>query len=138
MPAVGVYLVKFCSMARMAARLMCSGVGKSGSPGPKSTTSMPRALYRSASVRTARVGETEMRLMRSASCTLVSLLLGHLGPQPLFDHGRHQIAHGPAQQRNLADQPRTQIAVRLGGHHENTAERREQKVFALGVHRLLR
>ncbi len=46
MPLTGVYLVKFSSIALMAARLTLSGVGKSGSPALKSTTSTPslRAL----------------------------------------------------------------------------------------------
>ncbi len=69
-PPVGVYFVKFCSMARMAAFLMWSGVGKSGSPGPKSAMSTPLAFSLSASAMTAEVGEIWMRLMRSVSCTL--------------------------------------------------------------------
>src|ERR1700687_4263560 len=70
MPPVGVYFDLFSSMALIAAFLMWSGVGKSGSPGPKSATSTPRDLSLSASAITAAVGETCMRLIRSVSCTL--------------------------------------------------------------------
>src|SRR5215831_13052935 len=75
MPPVAVYFVLFSSMALMAAFLMCSGVGKSGSPGPKSATSTPRAFSFSASAITADVGEIWMRLMRSVRCTY-SVLFG--------------------------------------------------------------
>src|SRR6266481_2474483 len=75
MPPVAVYFVKFCSMARMAAFLMCSGVGKSGSPGPKSAISTPFAFSFSASAMTAAVGEIWMRLMRSVSCTRSPLVV---------------------------------------------------------------
>src|SRR2546425_6153084 len=47
----------FCSAAT-AARLTFSGVSKSGSPGPKSTTSTPRSRRALASIMTARVGDT--------------------------------------------------------------------------------
>src|SRR5712692_8889688 len=70
MPLAGVYFDLFSSIARIAAILMWSGVGKSGSPGPKSAMSMPRAFSLSASAMTAAVGEICMRLMRSVSCTL--------------------------------------------------------------------
>src|SRR4051812_48070983 len=46
---------------------MCSGVGKCGSPAPKSTRSAPVARSFSASATTAMVAETWMRLMRSVS-----------------------------------------------------------------------
>src|SRR6202165_4968170 len=69
-PPVGVYFDLFSSIALIAAFLMWSGVGKSGSPGPKSATSTPRDFSLSASAITAAVGETCMRLMRSVSCTL--------------------------------------------------------------------
>ena len=70
MPPVGVYFDLFSSIALIAAFLMWSGVGKSGSPGPKSATSTPRDFSLSASAMTAAVGEIWMRLMRSVSCTL--------------------------------------------------------------------
>ena len=66
-PPAGVYFVKFCSSARIAACLMLSGVGKSGSPAPKSTTSTPSRRRRSASAATFIVDETVIRLMRSES-----------------------------------------------------------------------
>ena len=44
MPEAAVYLVLFSLRARMQASLMLSGVGKSGSPAPKPTTSMPWAF----------------------------------------------------------------------------------------------
>src|SRR5215472_3357757 len=69
MPPAGVYFDLFSSIARMAAFLMWFGVGKSGSPGPKSATSIPLAFIVSASARTAAVGEIWIRLMRSVSCT---------------------------------------------------------------------
>ena len=53
-------------MARMAACLMLSGVGKSGSPAPKSTTSMPCRRSRSASAATFIVEDTLIGEMRSA------------------------------------------------------------------------
>src|SRR5579864_372158 len=65
-PPVGVYLVKLASMASMAARLMLSGVGKSGSPAPKSTTSIPSRRRRSASAATFIVEDSLMREIRSA------------------------------------------------------------------------
>src|SRR5215467_3977002 len=69
MPPAGVYFDLSSWMARIPAFLIWSGVGKSGSPGPKSATSMPLAFIFSASARTAAVGEIWIRLMRSVSCT---------------------------------------------------------------------
>ncbi len=69
MPPVGVYFDLFSSIALIAAILMWSGVGKSGSPGPKSAISIPSAFSFSASAMTAAVGEIFMRLIRSVSCT---------------------------------------------------------------------
>ena len=74
MPPAGVYFDLLLSMARMAAFLIWSGVGKSGSPGPKSATSTPLAFSFSASARTAAVGEIWIRLMRSVNCTSGSLV----------------------------------------------------------------
>ena len=53
-------------MAAMAASLMCRGVGKCGSPAPKSTRLMPWARSLAASAATAMVAETSIRPMRSA------------------------------------------------------------------------
>ena len=62
----GVYLVKFALMAAMPACLMLSGVGKSGSPALKSTTSTPSRRSLSASAMTFMVEETLIAEMRSA------------------------------------------------------------------------
>src|SRR5271165_3395801 len=69
MPPVGVYFVRFSSMALIAAFLMWSGVGKSGSPGPKSAISTPLAFNCSAAPITTAVGDTCIRLMRLVSST---------------------------------------------------------------------
>src|SRR2546421_6431430 len=144
MPPVGVYLVKFCSMARMAAFLMWSGVGKSGSPGPKSAISTPLALSLSASAITAEVGEICMRLMRSVSCTRSpsqcaaccrhvpanSLGLRNFRPQALFNDGRDQTGQRTAEARDFTNQSSAQITVRLSRQHENGFESRLQ----LAVH----
>src|ERR1700693_2801354 len=65
-PPVGVFFVKLASSAAMAAFLMLSGVGKSGSPAPKSTTSTPSRRKRSASAATFMVDDSLMRDTRSA------------------------------------------------------------------------
>src|ERR1019366_10099013 len=65
-PAAAVYLVKFRSSASMAACLILAGVGKSGSPAPKSTTSTPLARRFSASAATFMVDDTLMNEIRSA------------------------------------------------------------------------
>ena len=57
MPAGGVYLVKFWSMAAFAASFAGCGVGKSGSPAPKSTTSTPWRFSFAASPATFIVGD---------------------------------------------------------------------------------
>ena len=64
-PPAGVYFVKLLLMASMAACLMLSGVGKSGSPAPKSTTSTPSRRRRSASAATFMVEDTLISAMRS-------------------------------------------------------------------------
>src|SRR5687767_12464227 len=56
-PAVGVYLVCPARIASAAASLMCSGVSKSGSPAPRSTTSTPAAFSASAACIAARVDD---------------------------------------------------------------------------------
>src|SRR6266550_1536354 len=54
-PAVAVYFVRPAAMARSAACLMFSGVSKSGSPAPKSSTLTPCARKASAACMAARV-----------------------------------------------------------------------------------
>ena len=56
--------MKLSSMARTAARLTFGGVGKSGSPGPRSTMSMPRARSLAALAAAFMVAETLIREMR--------------------------------------------------------------------------
>src|SRR5580704_927145 len=74
-PPVGVYLVKLASSAAMAAFLILSGVGKSGSPAPKSTTSTPSRRRRSASAATFMVDDSLMRETRSAR-SIVACMVG--------------------------------------------------------------
>src|SRR6266478_585238 len=132
MPPVAVYFVKFCSMARMPAFLMCSGVGKSGSPGPKSAMSTPLAFSFSASAMTAEVGEIWMRLIRSVSCTAFSPCWHHhfagvrplyssrnFRSQPLLHHGRHQSLQRAAELRDLSHELRAQVAISFAGQHED-------------------
>src|SRR5690349_19576440 len=57
-PPVAVYFVKFALMASMPARFTFSGVGKSGSPAPKSTTSAPSRRRRSAVAATFMVDDS--------------------------------------------------------------------------------
>src|SRR5256885_16785485 len=126
-------------MAWMAAFLMWSGVGKSGSPGPKSAMSTPLALSLSASAITADVGEICIRLMRSVSCTVspsrcaafsrrgsanFSRELTHLGSQALFHNRWDQAGQRTAETRDFSHEPSAQIAVRLSGEHENGFESR--------------
>src|SRR5271165_374729 len=66
-------------MAAMAASLMWRGVGKCGSPAPKSTRLAPCARSLAASAATAMVAETSIRPMRSANTaegaeTVIALL----------------------------------------------------------------
>src|SRR3977135_1567455 len=121
MPPAGVYFDLFSSIALIPAFLMWSGVGKSGSPGPKSATSTPRDFSLSASAITAAVGEICMRLMRSVSCTLAPLMqlkvldrmfnikkktklrppdLRNFGAQALLNHFRHEAFERRPKPRN--------------------------------------
>src|ERR1700676_80763 len=96
-PPVLVYLVKFFPMASIAACFTFSGVGKSGSPAPKSTTSAPSLRRRSASAATFMVEETLMSEILSASVWVVgmigpapSMLFRDAAPQVLFDQRGNQ------------------------------------------------
>src|SRR5947207_5238697 len=126
MPPVAVYLVKFFSRASIAARLMFAGVGKSGSPAPKSTRLTPLDLSRSAFITTAAVGETEIREILSESCIILPSLFSLFLPQPLGDDRRHQVGDRTAVPENLAHQPRADIRVGLGRHQENRLQARLQ------------
>src|SRR6266403_1468389 len=137
MPPAGVYFVLFSSIALIPAFLMWSGVGKSGSPGPKSATSTPRDLSFSASVITAAVGEICMRLMRSVNCTFAPYgtlaCTSHsrnFSAQHLLDDGGHQIGQRRAVLRDFPHQLGTQIAVRFAGKHKHGLQPR----FELAVH----
>ena len=69
MPGTGVYRVKLRSSASCAASLIGSGVEKSGSPAPKSMTSIPDRRSVSTVAVTFIVGDEAMRVVRSASFT---------------------------------------------------------------------
>src|SRR5579884_1428697 len=75
----------------MAACLMLSGVGKSGSPAPKSTTSAPSRRRRSASAATFMVEETLMVEIRSAisAVACITYLLNLPLPRKFCLHPRH-------------------------------------------------
>src|SRR5580700_1478790 len=97
----------------MAACLMLSGVGKSGSPAPKSTTSTPSARSFAASAATFMVEDSLIDDIRSA-IALATACMVFLRPfmlnirqpalQPLFHGGRHQPGDIPAQTENFLHQ----------------------------------
>ena len=75
MPPAAVYLVKLLSIARTAACLMFSGVGKSGSPAPSATTSTPARLSLAASAVTAMVADSLIRPTRSENVIVTDYTL---------------------------------------------------------------
>src|SRR2546426_7853015 len=107
-------------MAAIPAFFTCSGVSKSGSPAPRSTTSTPARRSRSASAATFRVADAEIPARRSASMS--SLL--RFRPHPGLHQRRDQPLHLTAEIEDFLDQPRTEIGVLLRGHHEYPFERR--------------
>src|SRR5213594_1375279 len=107
-------------MAAIPAFLTCSGVSKSGSPAPRSTTSTPARRSRSASAATFSVADAEIPARRSAS---MSPLL-RFGPHPGFHHRRHESPDLTAEIKDFLDQPRTEVRVLLRRHHEHRFERR--------------
>src|ERR1017187_6186296 len=119
----------------MAACLMLSGVGKSGSPAPKSTTSSPCARSFSASAETFMVDDTLMEEMRSA-IGLVSACIGSSEPfflfwlhpveHPGFDRRRHQAGNIPAEPVNLLHQAGADEGINLISHHEHGFDIRAQ------------
>src|SRR5258707_10242149 len=118
-PELFVYLVKFASIARCAAALMWSGVGKSGSPAPKSTTSIPWAFIFMASAATFIVGDTAIRPARAER--LIFLGPQGLAPellvaQAIFDNGRHERRHGAAKRDDLLDEARAHVGIGFGRH----------------------
>src|SRR6266446_8781578 len=138
MPPAGVYFDLFSSIALIPAFLMWSGVGKSGSPGPKSATSIPRDLSFSASTITAAVGEICMRLMRSVSCTCAPCgtfmafdsYSQNFCAQPLLDYRWHQIGQRGPVLRDFPHQLGAQVTVRFARKHKHGFEPR----FELAVH----
>src|SRR6185295_5613179 len=102
----------------MQACLMLSGVGKSGSPAPKSTTSKPCDRSRSASAATFMVEDTLIEEIRSAICVMVLLLL-HLSCKSDFHGRRHQVGNVAAQAMHFLHQPGADERVRLAGHQEH-------------------
>src|SRR5215469_9032427 len=105
-------------MARMPACFTLSGVGKSGSPGPKSTTSMPCSRSLIAASITAMVFDTEMREIRVASFITLFLFLESLFQTVLDDLG-DQPSDGSAEFRNFLHQPRTEIGIVLCRRHKH-------------------
>src|SRR6185312_9187712 len=93
-PLTGVYFVKFLFSASMAASLMFLGVGKSGSPALKSTTSLPSALRRPAVAATFMVDDSLIQELRSASCFIFFF-------QARFDEGRNNALDAAAERRDF-------------------------------------
>ena len=99
-PGTTVYRVKLASMAAMAASLMWRGVGKCGSPAPKSTRLAPWARSLAASAATAMVAETSIRPMRSAKTfvgvetvmMLLSLQISRQSPSPVSPGNRCSLS----------------------------------------------
>src|SRR5262245_26467745 len=107
-------------MASWPADFALSGVGKSGSPAPKSMTSTPSRRNRSTVAVTFIVGELEMRLVRSANfIDLCTFRRENLFTQPGLDQLRHQTVHASAQREHFFDQSRADVGVLLRGHHED-------------------
>src|SRR5205823_3227989 len=113
----------------MAACLMLSGVGKSGSPAPKSTTSTPSARSFSASDATFMVDDTLMEEMRSAIGFMAVCISVWLCPfqfrfrhpllQPHLHRGRHQAGNIPAEAEDFFHQAGTDKRIGLVGHHKD-------------------
>src|SRR5262245_36084988 len=120
MPAAGVYLVKFASMAAIPAFFTCSGVWKSGSPAPRSTTSTPARRSRSASAATFSVADVEIPARRSASMSSLLRFCPHAG----LHNRRDQPPYLTAEIEHFLDQPRADKRVLLRRHHEHRLERR--------------
>src|SRR6266851_4808222 len=132
-PAVGVYLVLPARMASAAARLIFSGVSKSGSPAPKSTTFAPAARSASAACIAASVDEgfifetlSETGKAETAGCVIINSR-SSLGAQyntrcykrdlaqrnfffhTLLDQRGHQTCQCTSQKKNFLDQSRADV-----------------------------
>src|ERR1700733_789373 len=77
-PGTAVYLVSLAWIALIAASLMWSGVGKSGSPAARPITSLPAAFISRNLPWAALVGEGLMRLRRSAMKAMTRYFLSGL------------------------------------------------------------
>src|SRR5215212_1239538 len=148
MPAFAVYFVKLPSIAAWAAAFTWSGVGKSGSPAPRSTTSIPWLRSRSAASSPLRVGDEAMRDIRDASMTDGSLKLrkrtGEDSPvrarpspgrlarllQPPLDSRRYERRHSAAEREHFLDEPRAEERVRLVRHEEHRLDARREMATA--------
>src|SRR4030095_16030757 len=130
MPMALVYREKFASMAAFAASLTWVGVGKSGSPAPKSTIWTPVRFKRAASAATFIVAEPVTLARRCASAIDIANLSNGLNlgfpAHPLLNGRRHQPANLAAEAEHFLDQARAQIRVLLRRHHEHRLERRLQ------------
>src|SRR6185312_15333153 len=149
MPPTAVYLVKFCSIAAIAASFMWRGVLKCGSPMPKSLKSMPFARSFAASAVMAMVAEISMRFNRAENGLLTAVLVAmlclrrltlalirdrdrrtNLVVKPLFHLWGDEVSNRPTQPKDFFYQPRAQIGIGLSRHHENCLYRSIQ----LAVH----
>src|SRR5215510_10229439 len=114
MPLAEVYLVKFSSSARFAACLMCSGVGKSGSPTPRSITLTPCERSLSAAITTAAVDDSFVSRARVetgnvVACDAFVLILYKLIFHA-FDYGMgHETFNRAAEQEYFFDQTRADV-----------------------------
>src|SRR5215471_6482629 len=143
-PLVAVYRVKFSSIACSAASLTFRGVGKSGSPAPRSIRSTPSARNRSASIKTASVDETSMPDTLIDSLNVFLLVLNRTlriyyrrfknYPQQrpssrpsdgwefvahsFLDGRRHQAVDRTAQLEHFLYEPRADIRVSFASHEE--------------------
>src|ERR1017187_8203433 len=127
-------------MARIAACLMLSGVGKSGSPALKSTTSTPVRRSLSASAITFIVDDSLIEDMRSAmvavgafrvgvmSCQLLNsaLLILQTLAETLLYRWRNKPRNIPAQADNLFHQFRADERELLSGQQEYSLQLRLQ------------
>src|SRR5215510_5639618 len=93
---------------------MFSGVGKSGSPGPKSTTSCPSAFSRVAAANTAAV---ELREMRD---TLADSFIGLQLFRKLLPHQRrNQPFDRTSKFEYFPNQARAEVTISFSRHHED-------------------
>src|SRR5450759_5200129 len=110
-------------MAWTAACFTLRGVGKSGSPGPRSTMSRPRARNLAASMATFMVAETlicEIRSDNRAANGIPPLFALEYAPlQPCFHYRRHEAGDIAAQPEDLLDKTRADKRVSLAGHEKD-------------------